>query len=88
MILVTGATGTNRRLVVLALLAAGVHIRAMVQDSSQAVPNSSSPTSTNRTRSMLPSPALSGASSCPPSTRASSGERPQPTRKINFGGVS
>ena len=36
MILVTGATGTNGRLVVDALLAAGVRVRAMVQDSSRA----------------------------------------------------
>ena len=37
MILVRGATGSNGRLVVLALLAASVHFRAMVQGSSQAV---------------------------------------------------
>src|SRR5262245_61311601 len=36
MILVTGATGTNGRLVVQALLAAGARVRAMVQDSSRA----------------------------------------------------
>jgi uncharacterized protein YbjT (DUF2867 family) len=36
MILVTGATGTNGRLVVRALLAAGARVRAMVQDSSRA----------------------------------------------------
>jgi uncharacterized protein YbjT (DUF2867 family) len=36
MILVTGATGTNGRLVVQALLAAGVRVRAMVQDASRA----------------------------------------------------
>ncbi len=36
MILVTGATGTNGRLVVQALLAAGVRVRAMVQDPSKA----------------------------------------------------
>jgi len=36
MILVTGATGTNGRLVVQALRAAGVPVRAMVQDSSRA----------------------------------------------------
>ena len=36
MILVTGATGTNGRLVVQALRGAGVHVRAMVQDSSRA----------------------------------------------------
>ena len=37
MILVTGATGTNGRLVVQALLGAGACVRAMVQDSSRAV---------------------------------------------------
>jgi len=37
MILVRGATGSNGRLVVLALLAASVHIRAMAKGSSQAV---------------------------------------------------
>jgi len=36
MILVTGATGTNGRLVVQALQAAGVRVRAMVQDSARA----------------------------------------------------
>ena len=36
MILVTGATGTNGRLVVQALRGAGVRVRAMVQDSSRA----------------------------------------------------
>ena len=36
MILVTGATGTNGRLVVQALLAAGVRVRAMVQETSRA----------------------------------------------------
>src|SRR5262249_428989 len=36
MILVTGATGTNGRLVAQALLAAGARVRAMVQDSSRA----------------------------------------------------
>jgi len=36
MIVVTGATGTNGRLVVQALLAAGVRVRAMVQDASRA----------------------------------------------------
>ena len=36
MILVTGATGTNGRLVVQALLAAGAPVRAMVQDSARA----------------------------------------------------
>jgi NmrA-like family len=37
MILVTGATGTNGRFVVQALLAASVRVRAMVQDSSRAM---------------------------------------------------
>ena len=36
MILVTGATGTNGRLVVQALLAAGMRVRATVQDSTRA----------------------------------------------------
>ena len=36
MILVTGATGTNGRLIVKALLQAGVPVRAMVQDPSRA----------------------------------------------------
>jgi uncharacterized protein YbjT (DUF2867 family) len=36
MILVTGATGTNGRLVVQVLLAAGARVRAMVQDPSRA----------------------------------------------------
>jgi uncharacterized protein YbjT (DUF2867 family) len=37
MILVTGATGTNGRLVVEALLQAGTSVRAMVQDPTRAV---------------------------------------------------
>src|SRR5262249_60671177 len=36
MILVTGATGTNGRLIVRGLLAAGARVRAMVQDRSKA----------------------------------------------------
>src|SRR5215471_18571592 len=38
MILITGATGTNGRLVVEALLARGARVRAMVQDPSRAAP--------------------------------------------------
>jgi len=38
MILITGATGTNGRLVVEALLAGGARVRAMVQDPSRAAP--------------------------------------------------